>query len=80
MAALFVVERLKGEVVAAAVTHYQALALHKTRRRALRRLAKKFDSKCPKDRVSHHPLRQGDPPAASHATQVFQVSRGKKRV
>ena len=51
MAALFVVERLKSEVVAAAIAHFQALALHKTRRRSLRRLANKYDKKCPKDRV-----------------------------
>ena len=51
VAALFVVDRLKSEVVAAAVTHYQALALHKTRRRALKRLAGKYDADCPTNKV-----------------------------
>ena len=53
VAALFVVDRLKSEVVAAAVTHYQALALHKTRRRALKRLAGKYNADCPTNKVSH---------------------------
>ena len=38
--ALYLVERLKPEIMAAAATHYQALAVSQARRRALRRLAR----------------------------------------
>lgn len=40
MAALYLVERLKAEVMAAAATHFQAVAVGQARRRALRRLAR----------------------------------------
>jgi len=45
------VDRLRKEVMASAITHYQALALHKARRRSLRRLVKKHDPKCPRSQV-----------------------------
>lgn len=58
ISALFIVERLRQEVTAAAVAHYQALALHKTRNRTLRKLIKRHDTKCPKNqaraRCSYH--------------------------
>ena len=40
MAALYLVERIKGEVVSMAATHFQALAVGQARQRALRRLAR----------------------------------------
>ena len=56
LAALFILERVKSEVVTAAVTHYQAIALAKTRRRALRRLLKKYDASWPKAKVCKPPV------------------------
>jgi len=40
VAALYLVERLKSEVMTAAATHFQALAVGQARRRALKRLAR----------------------------------------
>lgn len=38
-------------MIASAVTHYQTLALHKTRGRTLKHLIKRHDSKCPSNKV-----------------------------
>jgi hypothetical protein len=40
VAALYLVERIKNEVVSMAATHFQALAVGQARQRALRRLAR----------------------------------------
>lgn len=40
VAALYLVERLKSEVMAAAATHFQALAVGQARRRTIKRLAR----------------------------------------
>ena len=40
VAALYLVERIKAEVVSMAATHFQALAVGQARQRALRRLAR----------------------------------------
>lgn len=40
VAALYLVERIKGEVAAIAATHFQALAVGQARQRAIRRLAR----------------------------------------
>jgi hypothetical protein len=40
VAALYLVERLKSEVMAVAATHFQAMAISHARRRALKRLAR----------------------------------------
>ena len=40
VAALYLVERIKAEVVSMAATHFQALAVGQARQRAIRRLAR----------------------------------------
>jgi len=65
--------------MASAITHYQALALHKTRRRSLRRLVKKHDPKCPRNQVltaplTPHPAAQSLASAVHHFPPYTHVS------
>ena len=64
MAALYLVERIKNEVVSMAATHFQALAVGQARQRALRRLARNPPGlhKSLTVRAPPHPSEK-DPPA-----------------
>lgn len=55
MAALFVVDRLKSEVITSAITHYQHVAVRQARRHIIKRIINRHKVKKPDDRkVSKH--------------------------
>ena len=57
MAALFVVDRLKSEVITSAITHYQHVAVRQARRHIIKRIINRHKVKKPNERkVSNHNL------------------------
>ena len=55
LAALFVVDRLKSEVITSAITHYQHVAVRQARRHIIKRIINRHKVKKPNDRkVSNH--------------------------
>lgn len=55
MAALFVVDRLKSEVITSAITHYQHVAVRQARRHIIKRIINRHKVKKPSERkVSKH--------------------------